>query len=167
MEEQEVAAANAAQERRMAELASMHEDCDKAKVGVNHLLLPSYLLARPSWAHERELNAPGALPQVDLARLLLIGSKYDRRARFDEFKVTKALEASFLNEAEIVFTTLNSSGRQVSRDRDPVANLRTLDRQGQEADWTVPGCSRWRKRDPLAESGVPEADARVRHGAHR
>lgn len=86
---------------------------------MDHLLLPSYrILARPSWAQKHELAAPGALPQVDLARLLLIASKYDRRARFDEFKVTKALEASFLNEAEIVFTTLNSSGRQVSRERD-------------------------------------------------
>lgn len=52
MEEVEVAAANAAQESRMAELASMHEDCDKAKVSEDRMFgatvdhrdraLPSY-----------------------------------------------------------------------------------------------------------------------------
>jgi len=98
---------------------------------------------------------------VDLARLLLIASKYDRRARFDELKVTKALEASFLNEAEIVFTTLNSSGRQVSRDRHPVANSHThwIAHWGRRCG--VPDAHGRANANPLAESGVPEADARV------
>jgi superfamily I DNA and/or RNA helicase len=85
---------------------------------------------------------------VDLARLLLIGNKYDRRAhKFDELKVTKALEASFLNEAEIVFTTLNSSGRQVFQKLMHGFDTVLVDEAGQatELETLIPlqlGCTR-------------------------
>ncbi|KAG6473087.1 uncharacterized ATP-dependent helicase C29A10.10c-like [Zingiber officinale] len=51
--------------------------------------------------------------QVEMSRFLILESKFRARTSFNMEDARASLEASFTNEAEIVFTTVSSSGRKI------------------------------------------------------
>lgn len=57
----------------------------------------------------------GAQMLVELERLLIVGEKYRPGGGYQrtEGQLRRQLETSFAREAEIVFTTLSSSGREI------------------------------------------------------